>query len=218
MRSSLSAIGLAGETLQSLLKGPLTDDKWSTVQEVTAILSSSVDKSSALVEDLLALAKAGQVPKHVDEVDLNEIVRRVLEERAVDIEQKGITVQVDDTMGHVSADTTHMYQLFSNLINNAIRFSDRDNLLIEISYLGDDAAGGHRYIVRDNSSGIQPEYFDDIFTPFFKGDESDGAGIGLSTVKKVVDVYDGEIRAYNDNGACFEFVIRDYGRGRISSE
>jgi len=48
-----------------------------------------------------------------------------------------------------------------------------------------------------------------IFIPLFKG-RSGGSGIGLSTVEKIVELYGGEICAYNDNGACFEFTLRDY--------
>jgi signal transduction histidine kinase len=75
--------------------------------------------------------------------------------------------------------------------------------------LGYEAEGGHSYLVRDNGSGISPEYIDRIFEPFFKG-EPGGSGIGLSTVKKIVEVYGGEIRAYNDGGACFEFTLYDF--------
>ena len=50
---------------------------------------------------------------------------------------------------------------------------------------------------------------DRIFVPFFKGESGD-TGIGLSTVEKIVKVYGGDITAYNDGGACFEFRIKDY--------
>jgi len=75
--------------------------------------------------------------------------------------------------------------------------------------LGDDEEGLHRYLTRDNGSGIAPEYLGRIFLPFVKGKTGE-TGIGLTTVEKIVAVYGGEIRAYNDNGACFEFTLKDY--------
>ncbi len=81
--------------------------------------------------------------------------------------------------------------------------------MLEVSYLGDDENGLHRYLLRDNGSGVRPEDLDEIFVPFFKGKTGE-TGIGLSTVVKIVKVYHGEIRAYVDNGSCFEFTLRDY--------
>ena len=52
---------------------------------------------------------------------------------------------------------------------------------------------------------------DHIFAPFFKGQNGE-TGIGLATVEKIVNLYDGDIKAYNDHGACFEFTIKDYCR------
>ena len=58
-------------------------------------------------------------------------------------------------------------------------------------------------------AGIPPEDLDLIFAPFFKADEG-GHGIGLATVQKIVDLYGGTIRAYNNGGACFEFALGNY--------
>jgi signal transduction histidine kinase len=62
--------------------------------------------------------------------------------------------------------------------------------------------------VRDNGPGVPEQHLDDIFKLFHKG-QNGGAGIGLATVDKIIDVYDGFIRVYNDNGACFEFSLKD---------
>ena len=96
-----------------------------------------------------------------------------------------------------------------NLISNTIKHNDSENPVLEISYLGDDEGGLHRYLVRDNGSGVPPDDLESIFIPFIKGQTGD-TGLGLSIVEKIVKVYHGEIRAYNDNGACFEFTLRDY--------
>ena len=114
------------------------------------------------------------------------------------------------------ASPIQVYQLFSNLIGNALAHNPDDGLEIEVAYLGQDADGAHRYKVRDGGAGIPGEYLDSVFMPFFKG-SGGGTGIGLAIVKKIVDNFDGEITAYNDGGACFEFTIRSSRPLRPSS-
>jgi signal transduction histidine kinase len=60
-----------------------------------------------------------------------------------------------------------------------------------------------------NGQGIQDENLEKVFLPFFK-EEYMGTGLGLAIVRKLVGVYNGEIKAYNDGGACFEFTLRDW--------
>ena len=66
----------------------------------------------------------------------------------------------------------------------------------------------HRFLVRDNGQGIAEEVLDKAFLPFVKA-QSRGTGIGLSIVEKVVRTCGGEIKAYNDCGACFEFTLKN---------
>jgi signal transduction histidine kinase len=179
------------------------------VYELLEIIDASVNKAETLVEDILALAQAGQVPEVVSDVDVSEVVETILEERASDIRERGITVQVDDSLGSARANHTHVYQIFSNLLGNAIKHNDNENPMIEVSCLGDDENGLRQYLVRDNGSGIPPEDLDKIFLPYVKGKNGE-TGIGLSTVEKIVAVYGGEVRAYNDRGTCFRFTLKDY--------
>jgi signal transduction histidine kinase len=75
--------------------------------------------------------------------------------------------------------------------------------------VGDDEDGAHRYIVRDNGPVIPPESIEMLFVPFYKGRQTGQTGIGLALVDKIINLYGGEIRAFNDNGPCFEFTIKD---------
>jgi signal transduction histidine kinase len=108
----------------------------------------------------------------------------------------------------VKASETHVYQVFANLVRNAIKYNDSEGA--EIGIYPVHAAGDSEnwFHVRDNGSGIPEEDLDNIFTPFFKG-ETGETGIGLSIVEKILRIYHGDIRVYNDDGACFEFTFRD---------
>ena len=209
LKGPMSAIRIAGETLLSLMGAPQTEVTRSAVGEVQKVLSLNVDKSSSLIDDVLRLAEAGQVPAEVERVEIRGIVDRILEERTAEIEEKGISGRVGDDLGSVIANPTQVYQLFANLISNSIKHNKSEDPVLTISRVGENGDGAHRYLVRDNGPGIAPENIDKIFIPFFKGSE-DGSGIGLSTVAKIVKVYGGEIKAYNDGGACFEFTLRDW--------
>jgi signal transduction histidine kinase len=147
------------------------------------------------------------VPSEVSQVDIGELIVLIAEERADEIEAKGITIKIADDLGEVRASPTHMYQLFANLLTNVIQHNDSETPVIEVATLPAEAPE-HHFLIRDNGSGIAEEDIDKVFLPFFKGAHG-RTGIGLSTVSKLVSVYEGEVIAYNDNGACFELTIRD---------
>ncbi|MCJ7745771.1 MAG: PAS domain S-box protein [Actinobacteria bacterium] len=208
LRSPLASIMAANKTLQHMLKNPVPEDVGTSIDELIEIIDRNLEVSRALIEDLLVLAESGQVPREIQDVDVDAVVDRTLDERAEAIQKRGVNMDVDDDLGQVFANQTHIYQLFSNLIANAIKHNDSKNPVVKVSHLGDDENGGHRYLVRDNGSGIPPEAFDQIFVPFFKGKTGE-TGIGLAIVDKIVGVYGGTIKAYNDRGACFEFTLMD---------
>jgi len=209
LKGPLSSMMAAGIALRGLVKAGWGDQSIPEVFELVGIIESNVRKSSSLIDELLALAEAGQTPWEVNKVDIEELVKRVVGEHADAITDRGIKVKLDADLGLVVANPTHMYQLFSNLIDNAIKHNDSPQPEITIAKLGQDSAGFHSYRVSDNGSGIDESAIDKVFLPFFSG-ESGQTGIGLATVEKIVSVYNGNIKAYNDNGACFEFTLLDY--------
>ncbi|MBU1669756.1 MAG: PAS domain S-box protein [Actinobacteria bacterium] len=206
LRGPLSAIGSATSLIQEALSKTSTLDE--AQAELVSIISNSVERSSNLIESLLALAEAGQCPQDPSTVDIKEVVESVILENAARIEEAGVSVEVTGDLGSVRASATHMYQLFANLIGNAVSHCDSENPKITVSRLEDEEREGYRYLVRDNGSGIPPEDLDRVFMPFFRGKSGD-TGVGLAIVKKIVGIYNGEITAYNDDGACFDFVMRN---------
>jgi len=98
------------------------------------------------------------VPADVSVVDVSRVVQGVLEERSSQIAERGIRIVVDDELGEVEAASTHIYQLFANLIGNAIKYCDAARPVISISYMGRDADGSLSYCVRDNGPGIRRGY------------------------------------------------------------
>lgn len=209
LKGPLTGIMLALDLMDGSLESIRSGDALGVenAEDAVRALRKNARSAQRRIDDILALAEAGQVPREVSDVDMREVVDVVLGEREGEIENRHIKVSVDPDMGHVKASPTQMAQVFSNLVGNAIDHYDDEGLEIEISCLGD-VGGGIRYRVRDNGPGIPPDDLEKVFTPFFKGEEG-GTGLGLAIVKRIINVYDGEITAANDNGACFEFVVMD---------
>ncbi|MHB8895054.1 MAG: sensor histidine kinase [Candidatus Geothermincolia bacterium] len=212
LKGPLTSTVLAASTMEKLMSSSGILDTKPEFRDLLGVIDRNVWKSASLIDDLLSLAEAGQVPKDVQEVDINEVVGRIVEENALSIEELGMEIVVDDELGSVLGSPTHLYQLFANLISNCIKHCDSPEPVVMIERLDDSETGMHRYLVRDNGSGIPEKDLANVFAPFFKG-SSGGTGIGLATVEKITKLYGGEVRAFNDGGACFEFSIADYAPG-----
>ena len=207
LKGPLTATTLAASTLERLLEEKGFSTEGSEITELVSILNNNVWKATALIDDLLAMAEAGQTPGELETVDISEVVRSVLEEKEEMIEDRDVQVSMDEDLGVAVMDPTHASQVFSNLVGNAVKHNDSDNPEIRTCRLVEARPGRLRYRVCDNGPGIPEGEMEDIFLPFHKGAGSTGTGIGLSIVDKVVRLYGGEVRAYNDGGACFEFTL-----------
>lgn len=184
-----------------------------TTAEVIDSLLRNAGRSYTLIENLLALAESGQVPRAVEDVDMLEMINRVVEDNRAELDRRGVLVRLDNAMVKVRANPTQLCQVFSNLILNAVRHNDSENPELAVSYLGEDEDGMHRYRVKDNGPGIPEGIIERIFEPFVRR-EGGGSGFGLAIVLSMITVYGGTIEARNDGGACFEFTIGDFPLGR----
>ncbi|MBN1289450.1 MAG: PAS domain S-box protein [Actinobacteria bacterium] len=208
LKVPLSSIGAASTTLDMLLDSHDDGYDHESITHMSEIIKSSVNKANSLIENLLTLAKSGQQPTDISEVDVSEIVDIILREQAENIKRKSIRIDLDPDLGEIRANTTHIYQLFNNLLVNAIRHNESENPEIRIKKLEYASAGIHHYLIRDNGNGFDPEQLHSLFLPLsinFNGTR----GIGLAIVEKIINAYDGVITAYNDHGACVDFMLKD---------
>jgi PAS domain S-box-containing protein len=200
----ISSIGALDE-LEKRCQGETEPEE---MKAIIDIIDRSARNAEKLVNDLLSLAEAGQASEEISEVDVGEIVRRIFEERSGRIEERGIKVVMDDDLGRITADPTHIYQLFANLIGNALEHNDNPHPEVKVEYIGESKSGSLRYRVTDNGSGFSNVDSGSLFEPFYKGNGG-GTGIGLAIVKRIVDLYGGDIRAFDNGGAHFEFTLKE---------
>jgi len=207
LKNPISNVVFGCGALQNLLDLPLTDQNITYIKEVADVIINGSVKAAALIDELPLLAESGQVPKEIENVDVDEEVRLIIADKS--LQADGVRFNTND-LGTVVASPTHIYQIFSNLISNAVRFTNGDESRIDILRLPSEEGSVHRFLVKDNGPGIPEEIMDKIFILFTKDKEKGETGIGLSIVERMVKVYGGDIRAYNDNGACFEFTLKDF--------
>ena len=141
--------------------------------------------------------------------DFERVFLEAMMNLKIAVEESGATV-THDKLPTVVADEMQMVQLFQNLIGNAIKFRSHASPQVHISA----RAEGNEWIfsVQDNGVGIDPQFFDRIFTIFQRlhgRDEYPGTGIGLTVSKKIVERHGGRIWLESEpgKGTTFYFTI-----------
>ena len=132
---------------------------------------------------------------------LNELLKGLLIPDHIQISTSKLPV--------VKGDKYRLQQLFQNLISNAINYNDKPQGSIEIGY--QDNGDFHQFFVKDNGMGIDEVYFDRIFKTFESlENNSNSTGIGLSIVKKIIDLYQGKIWVGSEigKGTVFHFTLK----------
>lgn len=165
----------------------------------------------ALIDGLLAYSTAGSAAYASEEVDSSEVVWRVLRALEVSITEADAQISVDP-LPIIVADTSHLAEVFQNLISNAIRFADGEAPRIYISAEREPRAWC--FSVADNGIGIEPQYRQRIFDMFRRlhsREEYAGTGIGLTICKKIVERQGGGIWVEEnpDGGCIFRFTVPD---------
>lgn len=210
LKSPLSAIALANAIVSSETDRVDDADARREIAEASVTIGRSIQKAFSLVNDLLALAAAGQVPLTVEEVRVATVVRDVVEEKAQEIRLRATAVRLDDDMGTLRVHPMHVYQVFSNLIGNAIKHNTAEEPEVVVSYLGKDPGGAHRFRVSNNGPGISEDQMESMFVPFSVRADGTRTGMGLSIVRKIVDLYGGSLAVSSDGDTVFEVSLRDW--------
>ena len=181
-----------------------------------AIIERQVSLMKRLLDDLLDVARVsrGKIELRKELVDLTAVVGRAVEVSRPIISEKQQRLSVTSGPGGmilVEADATRLVQVFTNLLNNAAKYSERGGR-IDVDINADDHEAVVR--VRDNGIGMAPELLDRVFDLFVQATRSldraqGGLGIGLTMVRSLVRMHGGSVRAFSDGpGLGSEVVVR----------
>jgi PAS domain S-box-containing protein len=191
--------------LSQWIEEDLGSDVPAEVTEKMVLMRGRVQRLEALIDGILQYSRAGRVHSQVERVDVGALVGDVVELLAPPSE---ITVTVAPNMPEITTERAPLQQIFMNLINNAIKYNKHAGATIDVSWR--DAGHMYAFSITDNGPGIEPEYHERIFGIFQtleSRDRVEGTGIGLSVVKKTVELHGGSITVDSalGEGATFTF-------------
>ncbi|WP_051068775.1 sensor histidine kinase [Cesiribacter andamanensis] len=180
------------------------------------LIVQSSEKLTELVSHLLKLGKIGQTELNYSKIDLSRLCEQVIEN--LPVQGKKVHFVIEPNM-QVWGDKTLMHSVMQNLIANAVKYSSR-TAAPEVRIGSHEARGYTTCYVRDNGVGFDMSEADKLFVPFkrlYSGTNFEGTGVGLSTVKRIIERHEGKIWAESSpgEGAIFYFTLP--GRKKLSS-
>lgn len=186
-------------------------------REIISYISQSSEKLMNLVDELLLFSKLGTKEVERSQLNMSQLLDKVLLEHRKSKPHSAV-IRVGD-LHEIEADYTLIYQVFLNLVSNAVKYSSKkEKPLIEIS--SEDIKGTIVYSVKDNGAGFDMKQASKLFGAFERlhhQSEFDGNGIGLNLVHRIITKHGGKIwaEAKVNKGAVFSFYLKKKQLGTL---
>lgn len=191
--------------LTNLLKDMPIDDE--AIKLVNLIMTSS-DRMTKLIRDLLHFSRQAREEISSTEFSMRDLVDEVVQDIALSIPLNRTEVIIHD-MPTVQGDNSMLKQVWSNLISNAVKYSQKkENPRIEIGARQEQ--GKFVYFIKDNGAGFDMKNYNKLFEIFQRlhsENEFNGTGIGLAIVKRIVNMHNGKIWAESNPGKGSNFYF-----------
>ena len=179
--------------------------------EVIRVVDRQTERMTRLIQDLFTMCSLHGYALD-DRIDVEQMIREVLQEKHADVAGKHLCIQLDMTPAHVMGNEVMLKHAVSNLIDNAIKYNCKNGAIhISVSTCAEHCA----IEIADTGIGIGEEAQLHMYEPFYREDKSrsrkvGGAGLGLSIVKSIVDQHKGEVqfRPNVPSGAVFTLILR----------
>ncbi|KAA1243310.1 PAS domain S-box protein [Aquimarina sp. RZ0] len=169
-----------------------------------ALIENTLEKMENLISGILNYSSAGNKNNlDTQKLNLNEIITDITDTIFI---PKHVTVSIKNKLPYIYGDRTRIQQLFQNIISNAVNYIDKEEGKVDIDYQDKDSY--YVFSIKDNGVGIKKEYHEKIFKIFQSlSDNKNSTGIGLSIVKKILDLYEGDIWLESKSGVGTTFYI-----------
>ena len=201
LKTPLRAIG----TLADWLSTDYADKFDEQGKEKVRLLVTRAVQMSALIDDILRYSRVGHDITKTQRVDLNTLLSEVI--AGVD-PPENIEITVENELPVLMCERTQILQVFQNLLSNAVKYMDKPRGQIKIGCVERDSFW--KFSVTDNGSGIDKRHYERIFKLFQTLSPCDGVentGIGLSIVKKIVEINGGSVCVKSEVGKGSTFVF-----------
>jgi signal transduction histidine kinase len=177
--------------------------------EYVNYLNDAAYQLSDLISGILTYSRSSQLPlEQKEHISLGELIEEVKELLRI---PANTTISYQKEEQHIHTSRIALKQILLNLVHNAIKYNDKRNRQINISFL--DEGPSYTFVVKDNGPGIEEEHREKIFELFHrlqkKGDGGESLGIGLAIVKRLVEKLGGSIKVESEmtKGTSFIFSI-----------
>ncbi len=169
-------------------------------------ISAALDRMNRMIDGLLGFARAGAPTDRRVVTEVGRVLHDVLEDFTLEAESERIAITVEaPCASFVSCPPGALASVLGNLLRNAIKFmGDAPTEVRAIRVRVEDRRGRVDIIVEDSGPGIPAGMEEQIFEPFFRAGEhaSSGLGLGLSTVRRIVDAHGGSVHARRQHHGC----------------
>ena len=193
-------------TLSGWIEEDISDRLSPEGREQLQLLRSRVERMDHLIEGVLQYSRAGRLETQDEEVDVGEMLSEIID---ILDPPESFQIEVDPEMPVFDTPRLRLEQVFTNLIQNAIKYHDRPDGRIDVTVRR--VGRFYEFAVKDDGPGIAPEHQDKVFMMFQTlqpRDQVESTGLGLSLVKKLVEEEGGSIRLESEpgHGATFRFT------------
>ena len=173
------------------LKEDYKDSIGSDARELLNMLIYRVEKLNAIIDNLLEYTDIKVKLEKLSKLDLNYVLKNLINFLNV---PQNIEINIARNMPHLKIEKKYIESIFTNLIENSIKFMDKEKGRIEVGFV--ELNKEYMFFIRDNGPGIEEKYFEKIFTMFhsINNNESiENLGVGLALTKKIVELHGGTI-------------------------
>ena len=171
------------------------------------LLQSRVTRMDGLIDGILQYSRVGRIEEEKVKIDLEKQVPEIIDYLAP---PENFKIEIETELPTIISEKTRITQVFQNLLSNAIKYMDKPEGIIKIGCSKEDEF--YKFYVSDNGPGIDEKYHEKIFQIFqtlHSKDQYESTGVGLTLIKRIVEMYDGRVWLESEvgNGCIFFFTL-----------
>lgn len=208
LREPLRNISGFTSLLKRKIEKKITLDE--SMNEYMNFITNGTQQMGKLLHGILEYSKlSSQKEKNVQQINTNELIKEIITDINHLVKENHASFNISN-LPHLNYNRAQLYQVFLNLISNAIYFKSEE--FPEIKIYCEEKENDHIFFIEDNGIGIEHEYQEKIFDAFQRLNNRSkytGSGLGLSTCKKIIEANEGKIFIHNSSylGTTFCFTI-----------
>lgn len=195
--------------LSELLSGEIKEGNYDEVEKICGMIEEKASRTATMTDGLHKFSKALYADINYEKINMDRMFSEVYQELVMLQEQRKIVYE-QEKLPDIYGDTVLLRVVVMNVLSNALKFTAKKQES-RIQVYAQNREGNIAYCVQDNGIGFEEKYVSELFGVFHRlhGEEFSGDGIGLATVKRIVDRHNGEVEMYSrpQEGACIKIVL-----------